>query len=273
MFFCFIDDSKQRRPSRSKMGPLVAIGGVIVNSRDIKDIEKQLNALCEKYSFPQLEKFKYSPGRELWMRDNLKNEKRKKFFSDIFKTISNFDIKLIVVIEDTKYACASDSSSHELDCIKLFIERLNRVKSDSGIIICDRPSGDRKAEKKFSKNCFNIILKGTEYLIPEYLLMNIIPADSCFIRLLQIADVVTSCTLALVAGEKKYAPQIFNSFKDLFHTGINNIAGAGLKIHPDSIYVNLYYWLLGNNSFCRSNNTGISLPNNNYPYYSNEDKY
>jgi len=39
MYFVFADDAKQDRPSREKMGPLVAAGAILVNGDRLKDLE------------------------------------------------------------------------------------------------------------------------------------------------------------------------------------------------------------------------------------------
>ena len=37
------------------------------------------------------------------------------------------------------------------------------------------------------------------------------------------------------------------------------MAGIGLKLHPDFVFVNLYYWLLGESHFFKMN-CGLPLP-------------
>jgi hypothetical protein len=46
MYFVFADDAKQDRPSREKMGPLVAAGAILVNGDRLKDLETAIEALC-----------------------------------------------------------------------------------------------------------------------------------------------------------------------------------------------------------------------------------
>jgi len=45
--------------------------------------------------------------------------------------------------------------------------------------------------------------------------------------------------------------------------------GIGLKIHPDYLYANLYYWIVGDSHLHRSN-TGYPFPVAQYPYASSE---
>ena len=80
MNFFFSDDARQERPSRHGMGPLVAIGGVRICSRRVRELERALDSLCADVRFPARQEFKWSPGRELWMHANLVEERRRDFF-------------------------------------------------------------------------------------------------------------------------------------------------------------------------------------------------
>ncbi len=81
----FADDSRQPNPSRIGMGPLIAIGGISVPDSMARHLEQNINAICIEYGFPEGEEFKWSPGRSLWMRRNLVEEKRERFFIDVLK--------------------------------------------------------------------------------------------------------------------------------------------------------------------------------------------
>ena len=99
--------------------------------------------------------------------------------------------------------------------------------------------------------------------------MNVVSSPSKFIRLLQIADVVVGCTLAIVAGEKRYAPLTFKEIKPMLDKGLGGIGGTGLKIHPDFKYVNLYHWIAGDATYVK-NMRGWNLPKDGHPYYDND---
>jgi hypothetical protein len=46
------------------------------------------------------------------------------------------------------------------------------------------------------------------------------------------------------------------------------IQGVGLKLHPDYVFANLYYWLLGERYICEGH-AGYPLPIARFPYYEN----
>ena len=70
MDFIFCDDSQQPNPTRRKMGPLVATGGIVVPDAALRPLLLDLEKLCRETGFPRGEEFKWSPRRGCWMRRN-----------------------------------------------------------------------------------------------------------------------------------------------------------------------------------------------------------
>ncbi len=268
MEFVFVDDARQNRPSRPGMGPLIAIGGILVTHEAIPALENKIDDLCSKYGFPKGEVFKWSPGPELWMRDNLVGNRRQEFFTRLLELGENAQVKAIVVIEDANSATATGASSHDVDVTQLFLERVQNQfcsRSTTGIVVIARPSGSRKAEDKFLASCLETLQSGTKYVKPDRIILNPLSSSPNFVRFLQVADVVTSCTTAAVSGETRFAPPIFNAVRDLLVKEGSRCGGIGLKIHPDLKYANLYHWLAGDTTFWKGN-MGLPLPLSNFPY-------
>lgn len=269
----FADDARQRKPSRPGMGPLVSIGGIYVPSQEVGHLERAIDTLCADYGFPPREEFKWSPGRELWMRDNLVGEERQEFLIRMLSLAQDSEVKAIVIVEDTGYETATGALSAEEDVTCLFLERvhklLNKARAE-GIVIVDRPSGGRADEDRFLANCLETLQSGTDYVKPDRIALNVLSTPSKLIRLLQVADVVTSCTVAAVGGEDVHSPPVFDVVRSLLHSDMGRIGGVGLKIHPDFRYVNLYHWLLGDTNFLK-HAVGHPLPLRDFPYSSDFD--
>src|SRR6266481_6646039 len=84
----FLDDARQNSPSRAGMGRLIGVGGVCVSGENVGQLERTLDSLCrQNYGFPPGEEFKWSPGRELWMRENLVGDRRFVFFRDVVQRL------------------------------------------------------------------------------------------------------------------------------------------------------------------------------------------
>jgi hypothetical protein len=46
MYFAFVDDVEQRRPTRPEMGPIVGMRALLVDSNVLRDLEQGLYQLC-----------------------------------------------------------------------------------------------------------------------------------------------------------------------------------------------------------------------------------
>lgn len=264
-----IDDSKQRRPSRDGMGPLVAVGGVHVPGERVRELELALDALCDEFGFPAGEEFKWSPDVGSWERGNLAGARRDDFNLRALAVAGEAGATAIVVMEDTtKRKANADAVSREEDVTLMFLERAHSQLSGDrdAMVVFDRPGGDRRAESKFLEATLARLRGGTAYSKLDRLALAV-STDSKLSRLVQLADVVTSCSTSYVAGETRFSPRIFKQGvlpllrEDHFCKG-----GRGLKIHPDMRYGNLYHWLLGDEMFVRFP-SGIQLPSKRFSSY------
>ncbi len=268
MHLIFADDAKQASPSRPGMGPLVATGGLIVPAETCGQLEMAVNQACADAGFPDGEKFKWSPGRETWMRSNLIEDDRRDFFLRVLDLSRSADARAFVVIEDGSRNPAIAGQTAEFDTVIMFIERIESYLStqgSTGVVITDRPGGDRAAEDVFLTDCLEVLLKGTPYVTVEHIPINVLSTSSRLVRLLQLADLVTSCTTAYVAGEDQYAPAVFPAILAIAHRDYDCVGGRGVKIHPDGRYRNLYHWLLDDTDFVRFQGS-MPLPRPGYAY-------
>jgi Protein of unknown function (DUF3800) len=273
----FSDDARQANPSRQQMGPLVASGYVHVSSEAVRDLEHQLGLACQNHGFPPGPEgeFKWSPGRRLWMRDNLIAEERTAFFLEVLNLAADAGVTAGVVICDESRSTATDCDDHATDVSRLLIERvewrLSRVQRH-GVIVVDRPSGDREAETKFLSECLETISSGTDYVKPERIAINVVSSPSALVRSLQLADLVVSATTSYVAGESQWAPRVFPAIRNIMASQSLRIGGVGLKLHPDFVYANLYHWLLGDALWLKRGQV-VQLPMAGYPYAVDQGVY
>lgn len=275
MHLFFGDDSRQNCPTRSKMGPLVGAGGFLVDGKALKSLEASLGDVCQKAGFPVNDEFKWSPGRELWMRSNLVGDAPMDFFFNVLSAAADHEIVAMVVLEDAKCRTATRAQTHEDDVSRLLLERVHNAlpfSSDGCIVIIDRPTGDRSDEDRFLSHCLEDLQSGTEYVQHDKIALNVLSTPSRLVRLLQLADLITSCTTAEVSGEGRYSPPVFDKVKELLHEDMGRIGGVGVKIHPDFKYANLYHWILGDTHYCRQN-WGVPYPLPNRPYAIVADNY
>lgn len=271
MDFIFADDSRHAKPSRKGMSSIVAIGGIHVAADAVGPLERRLERICTEVGLPSTEQFKWSPGKkEGFLRTRLKDASRRDFFLALLAAAAEFNAKACVVIVDTTAARASKkAASAEEDATILFLERCEWALSQAGrdgILIVGGLGGGSRDEAKFLETCVGLIADGTEYIALRHLPLGVITLPSRRLRLLQLADLVTSCSTARFSGESDHSPPVFDAIKQLLRSDGKRIGGIGLKIHPDFKYGNLYHWLLGDSHFWRGM-TGHPMPVKEIGYY------
>ncbi len=270
MDLIFVDDSKQRNPSRRGMGPLVGVGGFHVPGEAVLPLRLALDELCEQYGFPfHDEEFKWSPDRKSWMYGNLQSDNRENFYVDCLQAATDHEAEACVVIEDANYKTMSGGTEgHELDAVKILLERIDWHLHDrgmDGLVVADDPSGGRGAEAEFVAECVQTLREGTRFMDLKRISL-VLTEDSKNTRLLQLADLIVGCTVSYVGGEDRYSPPLFEPYiKPLLRSDGGRIGGVGLKIHPDLRYGNLYHWLVGD-EYLKKHGWGHPLPVNRAPY-------
>lgn len=126
-------------------------------------------------------------------------------------------------------------------------ERVHRVlerEEGWGPVIVDRPGGGRKEERAFLAFWESLLASGTRYVQFSRFALNVLTRHARHIRLLQLADLVTSCTTAMVAGKARYAGEVFPLVQEILDRDAGGqVYGYGLKIYPERSAV--YQELLG----------------------------
>ena len=272
MHLAFVDDAQQAHPTRPGMRPLVATGGIVVPIDAAGNLESELGAICAAYGFPDGEEFKWSPDRDDWMRDNLVAARRRDFFAEVLGAAGQAGVVVLVMISDTECNPATTGApTPQFDTTVTFLERVHNYVDDEGsyaVVIADRHGGGTRQDTEFLVNCQRVLTRGTRYVTLDRLPINLVTTQSSLVRLLQLADLVTSCTTAFVAGENEYSPAVFEAILPLARREYNCYGGRGIKIHPDFRYRNLYHWLLGDSHFTRFQD-GRPLPDPQLPYAEN----
>jgi len=274
VYLFFVDDAQQK-PTRNGMGPLVATGGFGIPGDAARDLHARISRICIECGFPPREEFKWSPSANHWMRTNLINANRTQFFFQVIAAIKDAGAVAIVAIVDEDASPAnSTAGSAKEDATILFLERvnsfLNSVRQD-GLVIVDQPGGGRKDETKYLTSCMETLIAGTNYVNFDRIAHNVFTTPSHLSRMLQVADVITSCSLAAIAGEARYSPPVFDAIKGVLRRDYDRLGGVGLKLHPDGKYANLYHWLLGDTHFVR-NQAGFPMPLRTYKYAEGPDE-
>jgi hypothetical protein len=272
----FADDSAQRTCSRGDMGPLISVGGILIDEQAIQPLAVALDGIAASFGLPRGEEFKWSPNRGSWIRENL-HERRMDCYRELLETAATHRAKAIVICNDT--ARTGDDPGRAFErCLDYLFERLSMNLEDRGayaLMVADRPGGGKRQEDNFLAYFLKRVREGTEYVLPTRILLNVLTTPSDMVRHLQLADVVTGITTAVVAGFDTYAAPLFPYVKRLLITNRpGGVAGTGLKIVPDSpranTLVNLYRWVLDEKLLHKGGGArAYVLPVAEFPFYKN----
>jgi hypothetical protein len=274
MRFLFFDDTKQKSCSRIGMRKLMGVGGIVVLDNAIRPLASDIDRLCEDFRFPAQEPFKWSPAKGLWMRENLTADDRVEFFTQVLGAAKKHDVQTLAVLTECGVSFATkQAKDHEQDTVYMLLERFNAMLGfgELGVAVAARPSGGRGDEDMFLRACEGVRRMGTDYSKLDKLALNVLTMQASESRLLQLADLVIATSGAMVSGNDKFATAIWPSVACLFREEGWRKGGVGLKVHPDYSYVNLYHWLLGDDTFWRFN-TGHPLPMKGRPFYKSADE-
>lgn len=272
----FADDSIQRACKRESLGALIGVGGILVEESEIRPLADALDGIAESFGLPRGEEFKWSPQRGSWIRDNLRDH-RGKCYGLVLEAAHTHRVKAIVICNDTSRTADNKDQAYQR-CLDYLFERLSMNLEDRNahaIMVADRPGGGKVQEDEFLSYFLRRVREGTSYVLPNRLLLNVLTTPSEMIRHLQLADLVTGVTTAMVAGFDTYARPLFPLVRRLFITNRpGGIAGTGLKIAPDSTrgdsLVNLYHWVLQEDFLHKGGGAvAYKLPARGFPFEKN----
>jgi hypothetical protein len=271
-----IDDAAQQKPKRPVVRPLVAVGGLYVPGGKVRALELSLDRLCTKFEFPKGEEFKWSPGKKDWQRENLTEARRTDFFLQALRLAREAGAQAIVAITDTGCALTGGAKTHREMATVFFLERAQNAlpAGHQAIAIFDRPSGgDRKAETAFLESTLMTIRTGTTMSKLNRLALAVV-TDSKLSRLVQLADVVTSCTASHVAHGSEFTTTPFvEGVLPMMRCVSGCRGGRGLKLSPDFRYRNLHHWLLGDDEFRKDGVLEHGLPSPDHHYATSATRF
>lgn len=268
----FLDDSAQKG-SRAGMGTVVAAGGVFVEHTALRSLSSAIDLVCAAAGIPAKEELKWSPKKGTWIHENLHGDARRECYSSILKVAADHKVRAAVVCWDTGRTNLKSADAFA-KAVGFLFERItvHLAKRDStAIIVADRPGGGKDQEDQFLSDFLVHVQEGTEHVVPDRVLLNVLTTPSHMVRHLQLADLVTGITTAMVCGGYKYAAPLFDHVRPLFI--VNNMKGAaatGLKVFPNDL-INLYHWVLKEDLLHKGGGAiSYQLPSPKLPYSKDE---
>lgn len=264
----FFSDDSSRTGARDGMGRLEAFGGIHVADEVLGPLEERIMEARAAAELPPDAELKWSPSPGNPLRD-MDEETRRDLYCSVLNAVAEVDGTAIVAVVDTGRTSIEGDEALNW-AVKFVFERFNTdlaKREEWGIVIPDQPGGGLEQEYEFLENFMSMVQEGTDYSPGDRILLNALPTPSRFVHHLQVADVVTSVTSAMVAGQYRYAAPVFEWVRPvMLRNAVGYIGGTGLKLFPREL-VNLYHWLLGEDAFTKARSgLGNPLPDDQFPY-------
>ncbi len=241
----FADDSTQKS-RRENMETVIGVGGVLVHETAIRPLTRAMDEIAEKFGVPAGEEFKWSPHKSSWIYQTLHGDARRECYDRLLTAAIEHEAKAVVVCWDTGYGQKTKAEAFET-CMQYLFERISvnlAKRNSSAIIVADKPGGGKEQEGEFLTAFLDRVQRGTDYVVPDHVLLNILTTPSHLVRQLQLADLVTGITTAMVCAMDQWAGPLFPLVQRMLMTNNSNgIAGTGLKVAPNGLE-NLYHWVL-----------------------------
>ncbi len=264
----FADDSTQKS-IRNGMGTVVAVGGVFIDELHLRPLAARLDEIAKAVGLPHGEEMKWSPRKGSWIYEKLHGDDRTDCYQKVLEAAVEHEARAIVICWDTGRTTLKNAKAFD-KCIDYLFERMAvhlEKRKANAILVADRPGGGKDQEEQFLCDFVQRIQSGTAHVSPNRILLNVLTTPSNLQRHLQLADLVTGITTAMVCGLDRFAGPLFPLVKKLLiQNHLSGVAGTGLKLFPDEL-LNLYHHVLGEDTFWRvGNGAGFSLPNAKLPY-------
>lgn len=269
----FFGDDSARKGIRGGMGTLVAFGGILIEDKALRPLSDAVDAICKRFEIPPKTELKWSPPKGNWIRENLVKERRYECYSSVLVAAREHGARVVVVAWDTGRTKLQGKDAFQR-CVDFALERVNMHLDNAGelgLVVTDRPGGGKKEEDAFLDEVLGTIESGTAFVDLKRISLTALTANSHHMRQLQVADIVTGVTTAMVAGDTGFAAPYFKEIIPMFIKNSGGlIGGTGLKLFPDEL-VNVYHWTLGEKSFMRMGSlSGVTLPWWKSPYFFDE---
>lgn len=246
----FVDDSKMdtregTEPQRAWFG----YGALLVEDQHLPTLDAEFDALKTRHGFPrrrplssrvsldQYREAKYSPGRSLWMRNNLIEEARTNFFRGAAELIESLGGRILLSFYDEK---CDDCGEHEAKkrALENLYERFPAIVEDleTGVVIvvCDF-EGSNTQTRSLVEQATGIARFGTWYRseIREHLYPVLLLGESHLHAGLQIADIAASALGSMLVGEEVYAPPVWDAVRPLLYRRSGTAGGWGVKVRTN----------------------------------------
>jgi hypothetical protein len=232
MLMVFVDDSEEKKPRRTPLGHLVGVGAVAVPEDGLAPYAAGIRALRAEFGVPPGTELKWSPGDGSWLKTGAGKAACTLLREKMLDLAAEAGATSIVLVWarghlDWQVPAVREKLLRWLyDKVSTFLGRRNAV----GVVVADEPGGGPKDRAKWLRETLPLTDEGTGYTRPEQIVLPIVTAPSHHIPHLQLADLVTSATVAAVAGNRYALDLMPRLIRIADRLPDGQVGGAGLTV-------------------------------------------
>jgi Protein of unknown function (DUF3800) len=270
VWLVFLDESEQLDPSSGGLGPLLAVGCVLIPEDAVAAYAADLTAIRAQLNIPPADELKWKPAKGSFL-ESAGGEVVGTLRRRMLRAAIERDVRSVVVVWDhSRVWQTKEKDEVYRELLKYLYERIEkclRRHNAVGVVIADKPSGGRISDDtRWLTEALRLTNDGTEYVTPERVVLPIVTAHSHLVPHLQLADLVVAATTAAVAGRPNAQPLV-PLLRQLAHDDRRGIVSdVGIKLWPPELK-NLYYWVFEETRYPEATwDRGFELPDPTLPY-------
>jgi hypothetical protein len=245
----FVDDSTCKIPTVNGAAKRRWYGyaGLAIQDVHLPALDRKFEDLKTIYGFPtrlssssnppSLDAYreaKYNPTKQQWMHSNLIDDRRRSFFEESIKIISNLSGLFLFSYYDESCDSCGEAIAKSRALENLY-ERINAVAIDQnssiGIVVCDIEGSQSQVHQLITKatgiarfgSWFQRDMKTNLYPV-------LLTADSNVHAGLQIIDIALGSLTKMLHNEPKYAPPIWDAASKISFERGGIVKGWGVKL-------------------------------------------
>lgn len=230
----FLDDTKS--PEDGWFG----LGGLILDGTDLMRLEASFETILKNAGVPVDDEsidteVKWSPGKNNWIRQNLKGDKRVKLYRTMLNACGELESVLVAAVFNYGIITGWDDSRARDEAFVHVFERIQAYaqhKRAIALIICDLEEDPKKTKERI-KHTFELVRAGSKYKGLGNIYKHVWAVDSKYHAGCQIADLVVGITGCMVSGKTQWASRYWDLFRGwFFQIPLDEPQKYGLSILP-----------------------------------------
>lgn len=234
MYLVFMDGCEIPAPARDGLGPLRAIGGVLVAEAEVAGFDTDLRRIRREAGLAASERIGWTTNNVV----RTDRDRRLHVHTTVLAAAMRRDIVSIVVVAD-------EASADRDELVRIFLARVAsflQERDEIAVVVAD-PADDGLSQTARELAEVPASAQDGSYPAETRIVLPVLSAPSRQVPHLQLAGLVVGATAAVIAGQPESAPLAPLLTRLMARRTQNTAGGAGLVLLPERY--NLLHWAFG----------------------------